>query len=63
MCLQMKAGGGVPFIVSAAGFVYRVSVRFANVGGVISARWDTRQRCRGIVSTAEGMGVLRTVKY
>ena len=40
MCLQMKGGGHVPFIVTAAGQVYKQTVEFVYLGGAISADWD-----------------------
>ena len=37
MCLQTKKGGNVPFTVTAAGQVYKQTLEFVYLGGVISA--------------------------
>ena len=42
MCLQTQDGGHVPFMVTAAGQVYRQTVEFLYLGGAISADWDLR---------------------
>ena len=42
MCLQTKGGGRVPFTVTAAGQVYKQTVEFGYLGGVISADWELK---------------------
>ena len=42
MCLQTNGGGHVPFTVTAAGEVYKQTIKFVYLGGAISAGWDLR---------------------
>ena len=42
ICRQTKGGGHVPFTVTAAGQVYKQTVEFVYLGGVISADWDLK---------------------